>query len=48
MTEEVLGMTLSKKAKLTNWEAQDFTPEQKLYAATDAWIGRLIYLSLMK
>lgn len=48
MTEEVLGLTLSKKAKLTNWESKDFTPEQKIYAATDAWIGREIYLALTK
>jgi ribonuclease D len=48
MTEEVLGLTLSKKAKLTNWETAEFSHEQKLYAATDAWIGREIYLSLTK
>lgn len=48
MTEEVLGLTLSKKAKLTNWECHEFTSEQKMYAATDAWIGREIYLSLAK
>ena len=46
MTEEVLSLTLSKKAKLTNWETREFTNEQKMYAATDAWIGREIYLSL--
>jgi ribonuclease D len=46
MTEEVLGLTLSKKAKLTNWETHEFTHEQTMYAATDAWIGREIYLSL--
>jgi ribonuclease D len=48
MTEEVLGLTLSKKAKLTNWECKEFTSEQIMYAATDAWIGREIYLSLAK
>jgi ribonuclease D len=48
MTEEVLGLTLSKRAKLTNWEIHEFTHEQKMYAATDAWIGREIYLSLTK
>lgn len=48
MTEEVLGLTLSKRAKLTNWEIKEFSIEQKMYAATDAWIGREIYLSLTK
>jgi ribonuclease D len=47
MTEEVLGLSLSKKAKLTNWETKDFSLEQKMYAATDAWIGREIYLNLI-
>lgn len=46
MTEEVLGLTLSKKAKLSNWQAKDLNEEQNLYAATDAWIGRQLYLKL--
>jgi ribonuclease D len=46
MTEEVLHLTLSKKAKLSNWEAKDLKSDQRLYAATDAWIGREIYLAL--
>lgn len=48
MTEEVLELTLSKKAKLTNWETREFSEEQKMYAATDAWIGRELFLALSK
>ncbi len=48
MTEEVLNLTLSKKAKLSNWESRDLKLDQKIYAATDAWIGREIYLALTK
>lgn len=48
MTEEALGETLSKKAKLTNWQAKELTEEQKVYAATDAWIGRKLYIKLVK
>ena len=48
MTEEVLSLTLSKRAKLSNWESRDLGPDQKLYAATDAWIGREIFIALKK
>lgn len=46
MTEEVLNLTLSKRAKLSNWESSVLKNDQKLYAATDAWIGREIYIAL--
>jgi len=46
MTEEVLNLTLSKRAKLSNWELKDLKNDQKIYAATDAWIGREIYIAL--
>jgi ribonuclease D len=46
MTEEVLNLTLSKRAKLSNWESKDLKNDQKLYAATDAWIGREIFIAL--
>lgn len=46
MTEEILNFTLSKKAKLSNWEAHDLKPDQLQYAATDAWIGRKLYEKL--
>lgn len=46
MTEEILHLTLSKKAKLSNWESHDLKHEQLQYAATDAWIGRKLYQKL--
>lgn len=46
LTEEVLELTLSKRAKLSNWESKVLKNDQKLYAATDAWIGREIYIAL--
>lgn len=42
----VLGGKMSKKAKLTNWQTKTLNPEQIVYAATDAWVGREIYLKL--
>jgi ribonuclease D len=46
MTEEVLNASLTKGPKMTNWEREDLTPEQLLYAATDAWIGLALYRKL--
>lgn len=43
MTEEVLGSTITKGPKTTNWEAAELTEKQILYAATDAWIGLRLY-----
>jgi ribonuclease D len=46
MTEEVLQSSLSKKAKISNWEARALTADQIIYAATDAWIGLKLYQKL--
>lgn len=46
MTEEILNLTLSKKAKLSNWEGHELKFDQLQYAATDAWIGRKLYQQL--
>jgi ribonuclease D len=42
----LLGVRVSKKARLTNWEASILSPAQICYAATDAWISRELYLAL--
>lgn len=42
----VLGVRISKAAQLSNWLAEELTEKQKLYAATDSWICREIYLKL--
>jgi ribonuclease D len=46
MTEEILQFSLSKKAKISNWEVKTLSKEQILYAATDAWIGLKLYQKL--
>ena len=43
MAEEVLNARLSKGAKLTNWEARELTDQQRMYAATDAWVGLKLF-----
>lgn len=42
----VLGIRISKKQQISNWEAKELTTAQIDYAATDAWICREIYLRL--
>ena len=34
----VLGKKVSKAQRLSNWEAKILTPQQQMYAATDAWV----------
>jgi len=46
MTEEVLKASLSKRAKITNWESPRLTDDQLMYAATDAWIGLKLFQAL--
>ena len=43
----VLGIRISKRQQVSNWEAVDLTQAQIDYAATDAWICREIYLKLV-
>ena len=38
MSGIILGKRVSKAQRLSNWEAQSFTDQQKVYAATDAWV----------
>jgi ribonuclease D len=39
-----LGTRIPKGAKTTNWAARHLTPQQVVYAATDAWACRELYL----
>lgn len=43
MAAHVLGVRVSKRQRLTNWEAETLTQGQMTYAATDSWISLLIY-----
>lgn len=43
----VLGKKVSKAQRLSNWEAKTLTPQQQLYAATDAWVCVEIYQHLL-
>jgi ribonuclease D len=48
LTAITCGFRISKGAQLSNWEADEFTEKQKIYAATDAWTGLKIYKSFAK
>ena len=47
LVANVLGFRISKKSQTSNWEQDSLTREQLEYAATDAWVCRQIYESLL-
>jgi len=46
LTAVLLGFRISKGASTSNWENRNLTPAQITYAATDAWVGRQLYIKL--
>jgi ribonuclease D len=44
----IFNQKISKSEQLSNWENSTLTRAQQLYAATDAWACREIYLQLLK
>lgn len=47
LTAIIMGRRISKTQQLSNWEAPKLSDAQKVYAATDAWICREMYLKLL-
>jgi ribonuclease D len=43
----VLGFRISKRQQVTDWEAEELTDAQRVYAATDAWVCHQIYTKLI-
>ena len=48
MSAIILGCRISKTQQLSNWEAAELSASQRMYAATDAWICREMYLKLQE
>ncbi len=48
MSAIILGFRISKTQQLSNWEAERLSEPQEMYAATDAWICREMYIKLMQ
>lgn len=46
LAASLFGWRISKGSQCSNWSAPKLSPRQVAYAATDAWIGRMIYLRL--
>ena len=42
----LLGFRIAKGAQTSNWANDQLTPQQIRYAATDAWVGRELYLAM--
>jgi ribonuclease D len=42
----LLGFRISKGQRCTNWAKPDLSSKQVEYAATDAWVGRELYLRM--
>lgn len=46
LAASLFGWRISKGSQCSNWSVRQLSPRQVAYAATDAWIGRKIYLRL--
>ena len=44
LTAILFGFRISKKEQVSNWARKDLTESQKIYAATDAWLGYKIFI----
>lgn len=43
----ILGFRISKRQQVTDWEAEQLSEAQIVYAATDAWVCHQIYKKLL-
>jgi ribonuclease D len=48
LAARILQIHISKNQQLSNWENPALSPSQCLYAATDAWVCREIFLALQR
>lgn len=48
MAAHVLGVRVSKRQRLTNWECATLTAGQMTYAATDSWISLLLWKAVVE
>ena len=46
LAANILGVRISKAARCSNWAGKKLQNQQIVYAATDAWIGRELFLRL--
>lgn len=46
LAAKLFGLRISKGSQCSNWSLTELSPKQIAYAATDAWIGRRIFLRM--
>lgn len=46
LAANLFGQRISKGPQCSNWSVMELSKRQVIYAATDAWIGRAIYLRM--
>jgi ribonuclease D len=46
LAANLFGRRISKGPRCSNWSLAELSPRQIVYAATDAWMGRLLYLRM--
>ena len=44
----IFGARISKRQRVTNWEAHELTEAQLRYAATDAWGARRMFMAIYR
>lgn len=47
MAANIMKCRISKTQQLSNWESEELSAAQQMYAATDAWICREMYMKLL-
>ncbi len=48
LAAHVMGVRISKRQRLSNWEAAQLSASQQSYAATDAWVSLKIYEGMQR
>ena len=48
LAANLFGLRISKGPQCSNWSVKVLSQRQILYAATDAWISRAIYLRMLE
>ena len=46
LTAQIFNFRITKSSSTSNWAAEKLNNKQILYAATDAWVGRMLFLEL--
>ena len=46
LAANLMGWRISKGPRCSNWSLSELSPRQIVYAATDAWVGRELYLKM--